>query len=229
MIVAHFSDLHFGAATLGEAGRCFGAAIEQAAAAKVEAAVISGDATDYGLGLHEPATLRLAYLVRRLADHCPVLMLQGTFSHEPPGTLGVFRLLGARHPVHVSERIEQVALSFDGQWLASEGWRFEAVPQGTRALLTCVPTLNKARLAANEGASGETGARLAELLAGFAPSNREARGRGIPTAAVSHGTIFGSINEHGVPMAGLDHEFTPGALFAAGAQAVPVVTPLRTG
>jgi exonuclease SbcD len=36
---------------------------------------------------------------------------------------------------------------------------------------------------------------------------------------VSHGTVTGCITEHGVPMAGFDHEFTSGALFAAQAQA----------
>jgi hypothetical protein len=44
--------------------------------------------------LHAPAAERLVAQVRRLADHCPVLMLQGTFSHEPPGTLAIFKLLG---------------------------------------------------------------------------------------------------------------------------------------
>ncbi|MDI9689781.1 metallophosphoesterase, partial [Burkholderia cenocepacia] len=97
MRIAHFSDLHYGAATLEEADRCFGAAIDRAIAEGAEVAVLSGDATDHGLDLHEPATRRLCAQVRRLADHCPVLMLQGTFSHEPPGTLAVFGLLGARH------------------------------------------------------------------------------------------------------------------------------------
>ena len=105
--VAHFSDLHYGTKNLIEADRCFGAAVDGAIALGVEAAVLSGDATDHGLDLHAPAAERLLAQVRRLADHCPVLMLQGTYSHEPPGTLAVFRLLGGRHAVHVAERIAQ--------------------------------------------------------------------------------------------------------------------------
>ena len=105
--VAHLSDLHYGTRTLVEADCCFGAAIDRAIALGVEAAVISGDATDHPLDLHAPAAVRLIAQVRRLADHCPVLMLQGTYSHEPPGTLAVFHLLGGRHPVlsliHISE------------------------------------------------------------------------------------------------------------------------------
>lgn len=223
MRIAHFSDLHYGAATLDEADRCFGAAIDRAIAEGAEVAVLSGDATDHGLDLHAPATMRLFAQVRRLAEHCPVLMLQGTFSHEPPGTLAVFRLLGARHPVQVAERIEQVALTAEGRWLVSGGWRFDAVPPGTQLLVSCVPTINKAVVAATVGAAqagAAVGEHLALLLAGFAPGHRQARRQGIPTVLISHGTVFGSMTEHGVPMAGADHEFTAGLLFAAEAQAV---------
>ncbi|MCK6374108.1 MAG: metallophosphatase family protein [Zoogloea sp.] len=223
MRIAHFSDLHYGAATLEEADRCFGAAVDRAIVEQVEAAILSGDATDHGLDLHEPATLKLLAQVRRLADHCPVLMLQGTFSHEPPGTLSVFRLLGVRHPVHVADRIEQVALTREGLWQASSNWRFEDVPADARLLVSCVPTINKAVVAATVGAVDApqaVGEHLALLLAGFAPNNRRARALGIPTVAVSHGTVFGSLSEHGVPMAGFDHEFSTGVLFSAETQAV---------
>lgn len=119
--VAHFSDLHYGGKTLAEAERCFGAAIDQAIAREVAVAVVSGDATDHALDLHAPAATRLLAQIRRLAEHCPVLMLQGTFSHEPPGTLRGFALLGGRYPVQVVERIGQVALGRDGQWQVSAG------------------------------------------------------------------------------------------------------------
>jgi len=36
---------------------------------------------------------------------------------------------------------------------------------------------------------------------------------------VSHGTVLGCVTEHGVPMAGLDHEFTTSTLFSAEASA----------
>jgi DNA repair protein SbcD/Mre11 len=85
-----------------------------------------------------------------------------------------------------------------------------------------VPTVNKAMVAAAVGAGAAaeaTGEQLAALLAGFAPGHRAARQQGVPTIGVSHGTVFGCLSEHGVPMAGFDHEFTTGALFAAEAQA----------
>lgn len=220
--VAHFSDLHYGGKNLTEADCCFGAAIDRAIARGVDAAVISGDATDHALDLHAPAAQRLLSQVRRLAEHCPVLMLQGTFSHEPPGTLGIFRLLGGRYAVHVADRVEQVALTLKGQWIASTGWCFDAVPGDARALFSCVPTVNKAVVATTVGAANAAqavGEQLVLLLRGFAPINRAARARGVPTLGVSHGTVFGCLSEHGVPMAGFDHEFTTGALFGAEAQA----------
>ncbi|MBA4175419.1 MAG: metallophosphatase family protein [Leptothrix sp. (in: Bacteria)] len=220
--IAHFSDLHYGHKTLAEADRCFGAAIDQAIEAGVQAAVLSGDATDHALELHAPAALRLIEQVKRLAEYCPVLMLQGTFSHEPPGALSAFRLLGARHPIHVADRIEQVVLSQQGQWLPSDAWRFDKLSEAALALFTCVPTVNKAVVAATVGATHaatSVAAHMAALLAGFAPIHREARTRGVPTVGVSHGTVFGCISEHDVPMAGFDHEFTTGALFAAEARA----------
>ncbi|PKO35863.1 MAG: metallophosphatase family protein [Betaproteobacteria bacterium HGW-Betaproteobacteria-7] len=220
--IAHFSDLHYGTKNQAEADRCFGAAIDRAIALGVEAAVLSGDATDHALDLHAPAAERLFAQVRRLADHCPVLMLQGTFSHEPPGTLAIFKLLGGRYPVHVAERIEQVALTAQGQWLVSAGWCFDQLPAGARALFSCVPTVNKAAVATAVGAADAAqavGEHLAILVRGFVPINRAARLKGLPTIGVSHGTVFGCLSEHGVPMAGFDHEFTTGALFAAEAQA----------
>jgi len=220
--VAHFSDLHYSGQNLAEADRCFSFAVDQAIESGVEAAVISGDATDHALEVHAPAVAALARNVRRLAEHCPVILLQGTFSHEPPGTLNLFGLLGGRYPVHVADRIEQLALMPGGAWIASAGWRFEQVPEGARALFSCVPTVNKAVVAATVGATEAAeavGQSLAALLQGYCPTNEAARAAGVPTIGISHGTVYGCITEHGVPMAGFDHEFTTGALFSAGATA----------
>ncbi len=220
--VAQFSDLHFSGKNLDEAGRCFGYGVDQAIERGVDVAVITGDSTDHALDVHSPAVGRLAREVRRLADHCPVLMLQGTFSHEPPGTLAIFPLLGGRHPVHVAEHIGQVALMGDGTWAPARGWRFDAVPAGARAVFTCIPTVNKATVAATVGAADAAeavGRELAALLSGYAGINGAARAAQVPTIGLGHGTVTGCITEHGVPMAGFDHEFTTTSLFSAGAQA----------
>jgi len=219
MRIAHLSDLHFGdPKTLAEVERCTAFAIDAAVDSGAELAVISGDSTDHAIDVHSPSFVALARLVRRLADHCPVLMLQGTFSHEPPGTLDVFRLLGGRYPVHVADRIHQVAWCGPRGWIESEGWRFDDLPADAQLLVSCVPTVNKATVAAAVGASAAAeavGQQLAALLAGFGEINRKAAAAGVPTVGVSHGTVSGCVTEHGVPMAGLDHEFTTGSLFAA--------------
>lgn len=219
---AHFSDIHYAGATLAEADRCFTFAVNEAIDRRIDFAVISGDSTDHALDIHAPAVEALARNIRRLADHCPVLMLQGTFSHEPPGTLNVFRLLGGKYPVHVADRLHQVALMPAGVWLASDEWRIDAVPAGARALFSCVPTVNKATVAAAVGATEAAqavGDQLSALLRGYAAVNDMARKIGMATIGVSHGTVYGCLTEHDVPMAGFDHEFTTGSLFAAGASA----------
>lgn len=222
MLLAQMSDLHFSPKQLAESAHCFGHAIDVASARGARCAVISGDATDHALDAHAPAFESLVRLVLRLANHMPVLMLQGTWSHEPPGTLNIFRLLGARHPLHVADRIEQVALLGDGSWLPSSSWHFDKVPLGAVALFSCLPTLNKATVAGvvgGEAAAAKHGTLIADVLAGFESVNAAAATNGVPTIGVSHGTVNGCTSEHGVPMAGLDHEFTTGSLFSAGTAA----------
>jgi exonuclease SbcD len=150
-------------------------------------------------------------------------MLQGTYSHEPPGFLSLFPLIRTKHPIQVADRLQQIALNKDGDWIASEGWQFDKLPDEVRLLCTCIPTLNRGALAAAVGAlatSAAMGDQLELLLSGYAESHLSARGAGIPVALLSHGTVHGCITEHGVAMAGADHEFTSTGLFAAQATAV---------
>lgn len=212
--ILHASDLHYSPGNLVEADRCFGHAVEQAIAHDVAVAMLTGDLTDHALDGHSPALLVLAKRIKQLADHCPVFLLQGTFSHEPVGLLKMLEMIGARHPIIVSDKIGMIGLS-EGKWL-------EYDPTYTDVkydlVITSVPTVNKAELALVVGAdnaSVEMGNHLAALLGLFGPANAALRRRGVPTVLASHGTVDGSLNESGVPMAGLDHEFSLGALFSA--------------
>ncbi|NYI02876.1 metallophosphoesterase family protein [Cupriavidus plantarum] len=225
LLVGHFSDLHYSPGHLAEADRCFGFAVEDAISAGCHVGVVSGDSTDHRLDAHTPALSALARRIHQLTAHMPVLMLQGTFSHEPPGTLDLFRLIGSQHPVYVADRIHQVALC-GGQFVPSHGAVF--APAEIEVLLaqhgmpdvvfTCVPTVNKALLAAAAGvasAATAVGDHLADYLGAAGAVNRQWRAHGVRTIGVSHGTVNGCQTEHGVPMAGFDHEFTIGALFDA--------------
>ncbi|MBK4735973.1 metallophosphoesterase family protein [Noviherbaspirillum pedocola] len=219
MKIGHFSDLHYCPAYLAEADRCFSFAIQDAIAHGIDVAILSGDATHHRLEVHSPALRLLAQRIQQLANHCPVLILQGTFSHDPPGMLHMLQMIGARHPIAIADRIGLVGLTTEGQWV-------EPACDASAALtlaVTCVPTVNKADLVplvGAEDASAEMGNQLAAIMASFAPANDAYRDAGVPTVLVSHGTVQGSLNESGVPMAGLDHEFTIGALYSAHASAV---------
>lgn len=218
MKIAHMSDLHYCPELLAEADRCFEFAVVDAINRGVDVAIISGDSTHHRLDAHSPALFVLASRIKQLADHCPVLMLQGTFSHEPLGMLHMFALIGAKHPIAIADRIGQKGLTSDGRWIDLDG----EVTEPLKLAVTCVPTVNKADLVPMVGAeqaSEEMGNQIAAVLASFAPSNAAYRAAGIPTVLTSHGTVQGSLNESGVPMAGLDHEFTMGSLFSAGATA----------
>lgn len=218
--VAHMSDLHYSADNLEESDRCFAAAVSQAIESKVRCAIITGDSTDHALDAHQPAVRALARQVQRLADFCPVLMLQGTFSHEPPGFLRMLALVGSRYPITVAERVGSFGLRTDGKAI-------EAVRQNTQyaAVFHALPTLNKADLASmgegsSEDAQGSARSVIVKVLESWAPVNRKLRSQGVPSMVLSHGTVFNSITEHGVPMAGADHELGLGSLFACEANGV---------
>ena len=222
--VCQMSDLHYSGKNLAESERCFAYAVDRAIAAGPDCVVISGDSTDHSLDAHAPAFAALARNLRRLADHCPVLMLQGTFSHEPPGTLAVFGLLGGRYPVMVADRIKQVALLPGGTWADSDGMAIRRDPRrDTTARLVHSHGLTRVPSPPLSGPPRRPKRSGRKWPICCAPSHRGTGTRahsGIPTAVVSHGTVSGCTTEHGVPMAGLDHEFTTGSLFAAEASAV---------
>jgi DNA repair protein SbcD/Mre11 len=221
--LAHFSDLHYAPDNLAESDRCFSFAVGDAIARGAAVGVISGDSTDHRLDAHAPSLHALATQVHRLADAMPVLMLQGTFSHEPPGTLDNFALMGGVHQVHVADRVSQVAL-VDGRFWASSGPVFsddelrQFIGVKPEVVFTCLPTVNKGQLAVSVGALA-AGTGLGDVLAAFLAAagrvNRQLRAAGIPTVGVSHGTVNGCTTEHGVVMAGFDHEFSLTALFEA--------------
>ena len=223
MKVAQFSDLHYAPGNLAEADRCFTFAVSNAIDAGAQIGIVTGDSTDHRLDAHSPALNALATQIHRLAGSMPVVMLQGTFSHEPPGTLDNFALMGARHEVYVADRVHQVAF-VDGRFISSAGAVFS--PEELQAVIatqpeivfTCLPTVNKGQLAASVGAFA-AGTGLGDVLAAFLAAagrvNAQLRDAKIPTAGLSHGTVNGCVTEHGVTMAGFDHEFSLGTLLDA--------------
>lgn len=223
MKLAHFSDLHYSPERLDEADRCFGFAVDDAIARGARVAIVSGDSTDHRLDAHSPALGALARQIHRLAAAMPVIMLQGTFSHEPPGTLDIFALMGSTNEVFVADRIQQVAFAH-GRFIASAGAVFggdelaHVIAMGPDAVFTCLPTINKGQFAVSVGALAATTDLIDVLgtyLAASGRVNAQLRDAGIATVGISHGTVVGCETEHGVTMAGFDHEFSLSALFDA--------------
>lgn len=226
MNVAHISDIHYAPETLDEVDCCFAYAVDSAIQNECECAVLSGDIFDHRVDLHSPVVNAVIRQVRKLSDAMPVLILQGTFSHDQPGSLDVFWHISGHHPVYVADKITQVALLRDSgktAWKDSNGHAFDDVPTGTALLISALPAVNKGALAGRLENVSDTAASVGDvvydLLKGWAPINLYCRANGIPTIVTSHGTVSGCVTEHGVPMAGLDHEYSTGSLFASEASA----------
>src|SRR4030067_155751 len=230
MKLFHASDLHYAPKTLEEVDRAFSLAVDHAIKEQCDAAVLSGDLFDHRVDLPAPGVAALLARVHTLANAMPVLILQGTYRHDAPGSLDVFKTIGGKHEVFVADRICQVMLDkflCDGEggtWITSQNWKTESdFNPKPLALFSCLPSVNKAAVAAavgGENAAEAVGEHVFDLMRGWSAINLKARADGIPTVLVSHGTVSGSITEQGVPMAGLDHEFTTGSLFAAETSAV---------
>lgn len=221
MHIVHLSDIHYCDKYLEEVDRCMNAAVEHMySAERPDLIVLSGDTFDHRLEQNSPALLAAIGRVHSLSGLAPVLILQGTLSHDAPHSIDVFRHIRGDFPIYVADRIEQIVLDRDGQL----GRLVEGkLLLGDQLLISCLPAVNKGHVAAAVGAENAAeamGDQVAALLAGWAPSHEAARLAGIPSIVVSHGTVSGSLTEHGVPMAGLDHEFTVGSLFASRANAV---------
>lgn len=227
--VAHASDLHYCEKHLAWVDKAFTAFVDGAIETGADAAIISGDSFDHQCHVHEPAVHAYLRQISRLADHMPVLVLQGTFSHDRPGSLEVLRTLAGKFPVYVADKIEQVVLHRDGnfcRWTGCEGYRFEGVSTDTdllpAMLVSCLPSIHKGAVKAMAGDDATPASLVEDVCKGWAETNLAARQAGIPTILVTHGTVNGSVTESRYAMVSPDHEFSPGVLFSAQASAVMV-------
>lgn len=204
MKIFHASDLHYCSKHLDDVDRAFTYAVNYAIEVGADAAVISGDSFDSAIGIHEPAVTALFTQVYRLAQHMPVLVLQGTFSHDRPGSLSPLWLLGGAFPVLVADTSGQWALTHDRRWSS------DLATPGARAVFSALPSLNKAAL------PDSPAAYVADLMTQF----RENVPKGLPSILVSHGTVSGCVTESKHAMISPDHEFHIDTLFSSGADAI---------
>lgn len=212
--IAHFADLHVGHKHTAWIDEALAVAIPKAAELGCQVGVLAGDTFDDFIYLHHPAVGVAIRRVRQLADLMPVLILQGTYSHDRPGCLDVFRHLDTKHPIHVATETGIVALTFDGKWEPTG-----AVQPNHAALFYTLPSLNPAAVRAND-ASASVSQVVIDTCAGWEPVSRAAQAARIETILVSHGTVNGCVTESRNAMVSPDHEFTTGTLFSSGASAI---------
>jgi len=183
--------------------------IDNAIEEKVDLAVIAGDYLDeYGssIKVEDEVLGKASEAIRRLADHCPVFMVQGTYSHEHPGSLNIFAKLQAKHQIYVADKIQQVFLDTDNCFWADEPSPFSE----TKVVFSALPPVNKAHLMAYQnGGSQEVNQEIKDLLLdvfrGFGQVNDQHE---CPCIFVGHGTIVGAEVAEGQTLVGQDIEFS---------------------
>ncbi len=208
--MAHLSDIHFGPAALAEVQRCADAALERIAAESPNAVLISGDLFDHRLDAHAPAFRAAVQWIQKLANCAPVLVLQGTFSHDVPGTLDILSALHARFSVAVATEESTWALGL-------RGWERTAQPQSDHSLAVFAwPPINRGLLAATGDVNVAYRAYASDVLQRAQVFAAHARTMSIPTVLTSHGTVNGCVTENGQTLVSPDHELAIGELFETG-------------
>lgn len=208
--LAHLSDVHFGPAAALEVQRCADFAAARLEASKPQAILLSGDLFDHRLEAHAPAFRAAVHWVQRLANVAPVLVLQGTFSHDVPGTLDILGALSASYGIAVATE--------EGAWALNQGrWEpVSGVTPGHEAIVYAWPPVNRGKLAV-EGDLAAAYSRYVSSVHGRARAIAEqANALGVPSILTSHGTVNGCVTEHGQTLLSPDHEFGVAELISFG-------------
>jgi exonuclease SbcD len=141
--------------------------------------------------------------VAELAKFMPVVIINGTFSHDRPGSIDVFSYINERYHVHVIDEPTQMHI---------------VTANGEKCLVNCLPSLNKAMPEISD--AGGPAEWVAKLLSNWAETNKTHRQNGGCSILVSHGTVVGCKTESGHAMVSPDHEFSCETLISSGVDAV---------
>ena len=206
MKILHVADLHYGGGEdqLKWVDRAFEYAVNKAIEEECDLAVLAGDSFHSSLPLHHPAVLAFVSSVALLAEVMPVIVLQGTFSHDAPGSLDVLRELRSEYEIYVADSPSHLAVvdyGDDGLGLTDN------LVDSALLDVFMLPSLNRA----DRDVMDEGPAKYVERLC------REWGDieRGSPSILITHGTVVGSVTESGYAMVSPDHEFTVETLASA--------------
>lgn len=181
----------------------------------IDLAVLAGDLFDRAMPLHEPAVTKALARLSDIADVVPMVNLQGTYSHDRPGSLDVINAFKFPMPVLVITEpgawwLEKIASAEPMHWTTAR-------PSNPAILVLGLPSLNRADPEVQRLGAAEW---VRQTLAGFRPLADEARAIGVPSILVAHGTVTGSVTESNFAMISPDHEFDIETLYSAGSDAV---------
>ena len=123
MKIIHIADIHYCPKHLKWVDKAFRFAVDYSIEQEADVAVIAGDSFDSSMGIHEPAVAACITQMIRMATHMPVLVLQGTHSHDRPGCLDVLKEIPTKYPIHAADEAGQVGLCCD----TSHGYPMEWV------------------------------------------------------------------------------------------------------
>lgn len=220
MKILHLADLHFGPRHWSVVKEAVQKAITIANNEYCDLAILAGDSFDCALATHEPAFEAFLEVITELSEIMPVLILQGTYSHDRPGAMSAVTALGklTEFPIYVAEGGPQrVVLSCTMTGMVFEPADDGPPPHDARCIINCMPSLNAAD--PDIMAVGPDAWFRAQVEQ-WAPANDAANAAGVPTVLVTHGTVQGSKTECGDAIVSPDHVFTVDTLCAAHTQAV---------
>jgi len=199
--IIHTGDIHFNSNLLKEITKCADYLVEKVQQDPPDVVVIAGDLFDERQTYDSPAFLAAVDFIHRLSDHAPVLIIQGTPSHDGH-TLKFLK----SDRVYIAENPDQVVLTEDG-FIDFDG----QLPEGVKVLFSCLPSVSKARVlnavgADLNGTNFNTIELLRDVLAGWGISNAAVKAAGVPVVLVSHLTVMGARLSTGQQMIGREVE-----------------------
>ena len=161
-----------------------------------------GDLTDAGMTIE----IRNALVERaiRMAEVAPVVIVPG--NHDPDGDLLFLAKLAARWPIHVvtSAQVIEIAVPEFG------GEAPDFLDRGPRVAIACVPYPSKAAIVSAGTPHDQIGRVAAEafdvIFMQLGAQLEAARQRELPTLAIGHMNISGSIASTGQPQIGAELE-----------------------
>jgi exonuclease SbcD len=217
--IFHTADLHYCAKHLEYVDSALATAWQGATKhGAPDCWVIAGDSFDSTMGIHHPAFTAFLRRVTEMGNDAPGIVLQGTFSHDYPGSLEPLKVLRTEHHILVADE--------PGVWLLHEDidlrcrWiRYGDAPgPGLPSLVAiCVPSLNRADPTVRS--AGPQG-YIRQLATVYRPIAEAYMTMGVPVILVTHGTVTGCVTESRHAMVSPDHEFSVEALAQFGADAV---------